>query len=205
MKRFMLAALTGAVLTAGLTANSVLVSGPDDPRRNSPPFTLNGIEFSLGNPGDHAAGGGSPVAVVTASNPGKVAAEAVLRIQMFATRPEEMYSRMASAPELTWTRDLLVRLSPGEARTNEIDTGARVAAESRVAFQLSKGDARIAASDLRDALGSAPAPVPAEVDSPRVAASEGAQFFRSFFSNRARRDGAATVVSQSDPALRAAR
>ncbi len=108
-----------------------------------PKLTSQGCEFTLKTDKPAYRPGETPVLELTATNPTDKAVEASVWLQITASSPADMLSRMPVMPKPIWIHQHKLALQPGETKTASVTADVKLPAGQSVAIGMSDRDTSI--------------------------------------------------------------
>jgi hypothetical protein len=129
-----------AVLVAPLARPHAARADGEEKRVPPPPavFHADGVDVTLS--GKPTADGAEAVATLTAVNRRDAVVERKVRVRMTVTPKPQRRSRMLLLPKEKWTREVTLRLKPGETKTVTLRTAVKLAKGESATFTA--GDKR---------------------------------------------------------------
>jgi hypothetical protein len=123
-----------AIVVASLARPRAARADGEEQRVPPPPavFHADGVDVTL--TGKPTAAGAEAVATLTAVNRREAAVERKVRVRLTVTPKPQPTSRMLLPPKEKWTREVTLRLEPGETKTIALRTAVKLAKGESATF-----------------------------------------------------------------------
>ena len=113
-----------------------------------PQFASQGCVFKLKADKAEYEAGDRPTVEVKASNPTEKSVETTVWINILGSAPASLASRMLPIPQVLWSKPCVVSLKPGEARTLNITSDAKLPAGQNISFIMTDKQRAVMAINL---------------------------------------------------------
>jgi hypothetical protein len=113
-----------------------------------PKLTSQGCEFTLKTDKPVYRPGETPTLELTAANPTDMPVETTVWLNITATSPRDMISRMAVIPKPIWIHECKLTLQPGETKTVSVTADVQLPVGQSIGIGMSDRDTSVIARTL---------------------------------------------------------